>query len=45
MKVKATKKYDFIDIKQPKKILAFNYRIPGDISSRRFFYSVNNLSR
>ena len=34
IKIKKTKKYDFIDIKQPKKIPAFNYEIPGDISSR-----------
>ena len=44
MKVKATKKYDFIDIKQPKKILAFNYRIPGDISSSAFFIVLTILA-
>ena len=31
--VRQTKKYDFIKIRQPKKIKAFNYQIPGDISS------------
>ena len=44
MKVKTTKKYDFIDIKQPKKILAFNYRIPGDISSGAFFIVLTILA-
>ena len=37
IKIKKTKKYDFISIKQPKKIKAFNYQIPGDISSSAFF--------
>ena len=36
-KIKITKKYDFIEIKKPKKIEAFNYKIPGDISSSAFF--------
>ena len=44
MKVRTTKKYDFIDIKQPKKILAFNYRIPGDISSGAFFIVLTILA-
>ena len=44
MIIKATKKYDFIDIKQPKKILAFNYRIPGDISSGAFFIVLTILA-
>ena len=37
IKIKKTKKYDFIEIKQPKKIKAFDYQIPGDISSSAFF--------
>ena len=44
IKVKKTKKYDFIDIKQPKKIPAFNYQIPGDISSSAFFIVLTTLS-
>jgi 3-phosphoshikimate 1-carboxyvinyltransferase len=41
--VKKTKKYDFIDIKPPKKIPAFNYQIPGDISSSAFFIALTTL--
>ena len=44
IKVKTTKKYDFIDIKQPKKISAFNYHIPGDISSSAFFVALTTLA-
>ena len=44
IKVKKTKKYDFIDIKQPKKIPAFNYQIPGDISSSAFFIVLTTLA-
>ena len=44
IKIKKTKKYDFIDIKQPKKIKAFNYQIPGDISSSAFFIVLTTLS-
>ena len=44
-KVRATKKYDFIDIKQPKKIPAFNYQIPGDISSSAFFMVLTILAK
>jgi len=44
MKVKTTNKYDFIEIKQPKKISAFNYRIPGDISSASFFIALTILA-
>jgi len=44
IKIKKTKKYDFIDIKQPKKISAFNYRIPGDISSSAFFIVLTTLT-
>ena len=42
--VKKTKKYDFIDIKQPKKIPALNYQIPGDISSSAFFIALTTLA-
>jgi 3-phosphoshikimate 1-carboxyvinyltransferase len=45
IKIKSTKKYDFIKIKQPKKIKAFNYRIPGDISSSAFFMVLTILSK
>ena len=41
--VKKTKKYDFIDIKPPKKIPALNYQIPGDISSSAFFIALTTL--
>ena len=44
MKLKITKKYDFIDIKQPKKINPFNYQIPGDISSSAFFMVLTTLA-
>jgi 3-phosphoshikimate 1-carboxyvinyltransferase len=43
-KIKTTKKYDFIDIKQPKKIKPFNYKIPGDISSSAFFMVLTTLT-
>ena len=44
IKIKKTKKYDFIKIKQPKKIKAFNYQIPGDISSSAFFIVLTTLT-
>ena len=44
IKIKKTKKYDFIDIKKPKKIKAFDYQIPGDISSSAFFMVLTTLS-
>ena len=44
IKIKKTKKYDFINIKEPKKIRAFNYRIPGDISSSAFFIVLTSLT-
>ena len=43
IKVRKTKKFDFIDIKKPKKINAFNYQIPGDISSSAFFMVLTTL--
>ena len=42
-KIKKTKRYDFIRIKKPKKIRAFNYQIPGDISSSAFFIVLTTL--
>ena len=44
IKVRKTKKFDFIDIKKPKKINAFNYQIPGDISSSAFFMVLTMLA-
>ena len=43
-KIKKTKNYDFIDIDSPKKIKAFNYQIPGDISSSAFFMVLTSLA-
>ena len=45
IKIKKTKEYDFIDIKKPEKIKAFNYQIPGDISSSAFFMALTTLSK
>ncbi|MDC1224449.1 3-phosphoshikimate 1-carboxyvinyltransferase, partial [Pelagibacteraceae bacterium] len=44
IKIKKTKKHDFINIKPPKKIKAFNYQIPGDISSSAFFMVLTILA-
>ena len=44
IKIKSTKKYDFINIKKPKKIPSFNYQIPGDISSSAFFIVLTVLA-
>ena len=44
IKIKKTKKFDYINIKQPKKIKAFNYQIPGDISSSAFFIVLTTLA-
>ena len=44
IKIKKTKKYDFISIKKPKTINAFNYQIPGDISSSAFFIVLTMLT-
>ena len=43
-RIKRAQKYDFIDIKQPKKIKAFDYRIPADISSSAFFIVLTTLA-
>jgi 3-phosphoshikimate 1-carboxyvinyltransferase len=45
IKIKKNKKYDLIKIKQPKKIKAFNYHIPGDISSSAFFMVLTILTK
>lgn len=45
IKIKSGVKYDFIDIKKPKKILPLNYKIPGDISSSAFFIVLTALSK
>ena len=45
IKIKKTKEYDFIDVRKPKKIKAFNYQIPGDISSSAFFMVLTTLSK
>ena len=44
IKINKTKKYDFINVKKPKKIKAFNYQIPGDISSSAFFIVLTILA-
>jgi 3-phosphoshikimate 1-carboxyvinyltransferase len=44
IKIRKTKKYDFISIKKPKKIKSFNYKIPGDISSSSFFMVLTTLT-
>ena len=44
IKIKKTKKYDFIKIKGKKEIQSFNYKIPGDISSSAFFIALTALS-
>jgi 3-phosphoshikimate 1-carboxyvinyltransferase len=44
IQIKKNKKYDFINIKKPKKIKAFNYQVPGDISSSAFFMVLTTLT-
>jgi 3-phosphoshikimate 1-carboxyvinyltransferase len=44
IKIKKAKKYDFIDVRSPKEIKAFNYHIPGDISSGAFFIVLATLT-
>ena len=44
IKIKKTKNYDYINIQKPKKILPFNYKIPGDISSSAFFIVLTTLA-
>ena len=45
IKIKKTKKYDYIKIQKPKKIDSFNYNVPGDISSSAFFIVLTTLSK
>ena len=45
IRVKKTKKYDYIHIKKAKKISAFDYKIPGDISSSAFFIVLTTLTK
>ncbi|MDC0569481.1 3-phosphoshikimate 1-carboxyvinyltransferase [Candidatus Pelagibacter sp.] len=45
IKIRRGGKYDFINIRKPKKILPFNYKIPGDISSSAFFMVLTTLSK
>ena len=44
IKIKKTKKFDFIEIKGGKEIRSFNYKIPSDISSSAFFIVLTALS-
>ena len=44
IKIKKTINYDFINIRKPNKIKAFNYKIPGDISSAAFFIVLTTLA-
>ena len=44
IKIKKSKKYDYIDINSPKRIRAFNYKVPGDISSSAFFIALTTLT-
>ena len=44
IKIRTTKRYDFIDIRKPKIIPSFNYQIPGDISSSAFFIVLTILA-
>jgi 3-phosphoshikimate 1-carboxyvinyltransferase len=44
IKIKKTKKFDLININKPKIIRAFNYQIPGDISSSAFFIVLTTLA-
>ena len=45
IKIKKNKNYDYIELKRPKKIKPFNYKIPGDISSSAFFMVLTILSK
>ncbi len=45
IKVQKTKYYDYIEIEGQKKFKAFNYKIPGDISSSAFFIALTLLSK
>ena len=45
IKIKKTKRYDFIKINGKKEIKSFNYKIPADISSSAFFIVLTALSQ
>ena len=45
IKIKRTKKFDLIDMKGMSQFKAFNYKIPGDISSASFFIVLTLLSK
>ena len=45
IKIKKTKKFDFIEIKGKKEFDGFNYKIPGDISSASFPIVLTLLSK
>jgi 3-phosphoshikimate 1-carboxyvinyltransferase len=45
IKIKKTKKFDFIKIKGVKKILPLQYKVPADISSTAFFIVLTALSK
>jgi 3-phosphoshikimate 1-carboxyvinyltransferase len=45
IKIEKNKNYDLIEIRNPKEIKPFNYRIPGDISSSAFFIVLTTLSK
>ena len=45
IKIKQTKNYDYIEIEGKKNFKAFNYNIPGDISSSAFFIVLTLLSQ
>ena len=45
IKIKKTKKFDIIEISGKKKIQAFDYKLPGDISSASFFIVLTLLSK
>ena len=45
IKIKKTKKYDFIEIKGKQNFKSFNYNIPSDISSSAFFIVLTLLSK
>ncbi len=45
IKVRSTKNYDLIEVKGLQQFNAFNYKVPGDISSSAFFIVLTILSK
>ena len=45
IKIKRAKNFDFIQLKNIKKINNLNYKIPGDISSASFFIVLTILAK